>query len=121
MRIDYTTRKKTYPRSTTSDECVRGIRNESRAWILDPAIVKKKPRANSLSKSQRGFVLIPIVALWHRATMVIMDYGWPKTCAKRLVISNDNREHGVVTNSSRTKLLRYGYRNWGTRGKRCGR
>ena len=42
-----------------------------------------RPRENSLSNSQRDFVLIPwILALWHQAMRAITVYRWPKTCAK---------------------------------------
>ena len=59
---------------------------------------QQNPRANSLSNSQSDFVLIPsILALRHRETRAVMYYGWPNPWAKWLVISNDNREHGMDT------------------------
>ena len=119
-------------------------RAEPEPWIWRLSV--KKPRANNLSNSRRDLVLIPwILALWHRATSprAMMDYVWPKICAKWRVISNNNREHSMVTDcgwsfwfsrTSRTKLVGHGYRyrnrhqSWGTRGqcvclrgKRCGR
>ena len=41
MRIVSTAARKTYPKITTSDECVRDIRKEIRARILNPAIVSE--------------------------------------------------------------------------------
>ena len=62
---------------------------ESRIWQLSA-----KAKINNLSNSQRYFVLIQILALWHRSMMVIMDGAkWP--------ISNNNREN-VYRTSKKT-------------------
>lgn len=78
-------RRKTYPgpNSTTSDECAQRIRRESQARILNLAIISEA-RVNSLSNSQRYFVLIPILALWLQEMRAIMDW-WSKW-AKQLVM-----------------------------------
>ena len=54
--------KKTYPKSTISNECVRGVRKASRARILNLETINKA-RANGISNSPKDFDLIPILAL----------------------------------------------------------
>ena len=60
-----------------------------------------KAKGKQLSYSQRDFGVIQI---WHRATRTIIEWGWPKTWARKPIVGKDNHENCYTTSKKRLTL-----------------